>query len=290
MIYSIQPTELVLHIFLVFQIASFFIRTLSPINAIILMSISLMIFKLGIIDDILFSEMVRMGWLGDMSNPQILKVYAILFLIPINVGMYFLSKKRAFSIMVGFTSAMAMVSLFIIHNGFIHNGLHHIFNEMKSDIVFALENKDNGRSIEYLVPRFKYLEFSGSERPNSDTFANVEGVTARGNQKLLESILKNMDYVKRYYEETKRTKPVWHAHEQLTTFSEAYLYGIRYTGDKFHIIVDTHTARETFYITQTLVSTFTLISTGAWLTILLLISFLHSNKRIRVMRMSYNAS
>jgi len=113
---------------------------------------------------------------------------------------------------------MAMVSLFIVHNGFIHNGLHHIFDEMKSDIVFALESKDNGRNVQHLVPRFKYLEFNGSERPDNDTFANVDGITARGNQKLLESILKNMDYVKKYYEKNNRSEPVWFAHEQLTTF------------------------------------------------------------------------
>jgi len=95
MIYSIQPTEFILHAFLVIQVASFFTRALSPKNAIIILIITMIIFNLGLIDELLFSELVRMGLLGDMSNPQILKVYAMLFIIPINIGMYFFDKKKS---------------------------------------------------------------------------------------------------------------------------------------------------------------------------------------------------
>jgi len=197
-IYSIQPTELVLHIFLVTQILSLFVDKLSIRWIAVSVIASVIIFTNEWIDVYLFEKIIDVYKFEGIINPQIIKVYMMVAILPFNVLIYFIRRKRVSSIIVFAFSSFAMISVFIIHYGYIGVGLNHTLEEAKSDAAFLLLNKDYGRKGCEEISRYQCFTYKEPENV-------VEFI--HGENDFLEAVKRDSSLLVRMVEEDEKDKP-----------------------------------------------------------------------------------
>lgn len=273
MIYTVYFVELNLHILLLFSLFSIFKKEidLKAFTAIIISSVILN--HLGIIDEHFFNLLRNNNVIHYNTNPQVIKVYVLIFTTAILFYLSFNKKQKSTERrFITIMNIMTLLSIFAFHNTFIYNGLiKNINDESMNRIRFAtlIESSEIFKIFCNESDKIYCLETPYREINNKDISILNEGEVEKDIiKKSFNDIIKN-----------KKDTNIRFSWSYSISFTKGFLFGYKSDGKTFQrIVIDNTSNGQNFIENQKIFSTMATISSSFWLLIGFGLMFAHKRK------------